>query len=105
MGKPSDPGSLERKEPSMRRALIFVLLILKPDQCKIVQMSGTGPTTKGSDVDTKRMKLNDGAWHTVVWEIYGDEMVATVDDTQMVMGKAEGMTPTRSRCELINGGQ
>jgi hypothetical protein len=80
-------------------------LILNPDQFKIVKMSGTGPTTKGSDVDSKRMKLNDGAWHTVVWEIFGDEMVATIDDQQMVLGKAEGMTPTRSRCELINGGQ
>src|SRR5689334_2165832 len=80
-------------------------LIINPDQFKIVKMSGTGPTTKGSDVDSKRLKLNDGAWHSVVWEIYGDEMVATIDDNQMVMGKAEGMTPTRSRCELINGGQ
>jgi hypothetical protein len=32
-------------------------------------------------------------------------MVATIDDQQMVLGKADGMTPTRSRCELINGGQ
>ena len=80
-------------------------LIFNPDQFKIVKMSGTGPTTKGTDVDSKKMKLNDGAWHTVVWEIYGDEMVATIDDQQMVIGKAEGMTPTRSRCELINGGQ
>jgi hypothetical protein len=80
-------------------------LIFNPDQFKIVKMSGTGPTTKGTDVDSKRMKLSDGAWHTVVWEIYGDEMVATIDDQQMVLGKAEGMTPTRSRCELINGGQ
>jgi hypothetical protein len=80
-------------------------LFLYPDQFKIVKMSGTGPTTKGSDVDSKRMKLNDGAWHTVVWEIFGDEMVATIDDQQMVLGKADGMTPTRSRCELINGGQ
>lgn len=80
-------------------------LILNPDQFKIVKMSGTGPTTKGSDVDSKRLKLNDGAWHTVVWEIVGNEMVATIDDNQMVMGKADDMTPTRSRCELINGGQ
>ena len=80
-------------------------LILNPDQFKIVKMSGTGGTTKGSDIDSKRMKLNDGAWHTVVWEIFGDEMIATIDDSQMVLGKAEGLTPTRSRCELINGGQ
>ncbi len=97
-GSPWMGFSLDDKEHVAR-------LILNPDQFKIVKMSGTGPTTKGSDVDSRKMKLSDGAWHTVVWEIYGDEMVATIDDTQMVLGKAEGMTPTRSRCELINGGQ
>jgi len=80
-------------------------LIINPDQFKIVKMSGTGGTTKGTDVDAKRAKLNDGAWHTVVWEIVGNEMIATVDDKDMVIGKADDMTPTRSRCELINGGQ
>jgi hypothetical protein len=80
-------------------------LIINPDQFKIVKMSGTGPTTKGNDVDTKRVKLNDGNWHTVVWEIVGKEMVATIDDKDMVIGKADDLTPTRSHCELINGGQ
>ena len=80
-------------------------LIINPDQFKIVKMSGTGGTTKGNDVDTKRVKLNDGNWHTVVWEIVGKEMVATIDDKDMVIGKADDMTPTRSHCELINGGQ
>lgn len=80
-------------------------LILNPDQFKIVKMAGTGPTTKGWDIDSKKQKLNDGAWHTVVLEIYGEEMVATIDDKEMVLGKGEGMTPTRSRCELISGGQ
>src|SRR6185436_3898811 len=36
-------------------------LFLYPDQLKIVKMSGTGPTPTGSDVDAKKMKLNDGA--------------------------------------------
>jgi hypothetical protein len=79
-------------------------LILNPDQFKIVNMSGTGPTTKGSDVDAKRMKLNDGAWHTVVWEILGDEMVATIDDKEMVLAKVDGMTLTRSRLQLVSSG-
>ena len=71
----------------------------------IKKMSGIGPTSKSTEIDSSKAKLGDGAWHTVVWEIYGNEMVATIDDQQMVIGKAEGMTPTRSRCELINGGQ
>jgi len=59
-------------------------------------MSGTGGTTQGVDIDQKRIKLNDAAWHTVVLE---------VDDQHMALGRGEGMTPTRSRCELISGGQ
>jgi len=80
-------------------------LSLNADSFNIKRMSGIGPTSKSTEIDSSKMKLNDGAWHTVVWEIFGDEMVATIDDQQMVLGKAEGMTPTRSRCELINGGQ
>jgi hypothetical protein len=80
-------------------------LFIHPDRFRISKMSGIGGTTKGTDVDENRVKLNDGQWHTVVWEIQGDEMVATVDDKEMVLGKAAGMTPTRGRCELISGGQ
>jgi hypothetical protein len=80
-------------------------LILHPDQFRILKMSGIGGTTKGEAVDSVRLKLNDGQWHTVVWEICGDEMVATVDDKEMALGKAPGMTSTRGRCELISGGQ
>ena len=80
-------------------------LIISPDKFKIVKMSGTGGTTKGSDVDSRNVKLNDGNWHTVVWEIVGKEMVATIDDKDMVLGKADDLAPIRSRCELINGGQ
>ena len=80
-------------------------LSLAPDSFKIRKMSGIGPTTKGTDVDTTRLKLNDGAWHTVVWEIYGDEMVATIDDKEMALGKAEGLSTDRNHVELNNGGQ
>ena len=80
-------------------------LIINPDQFKIVKMSGTGGTTKGVDVDSARTKLNDGLWHTVVWEIYGDEMVATIDDQHMALAKAEGLSMDRNHVELNNGGQ
>jgi len=49
-------------------------------------------------------QLNDGAWHTVVWEIYGDEMVATIDDQQMVLAKADGLSSDRNHLELNTGG-
>jgi hypothetical protein len=75
-----------------------------PDAFSIRKMSGIGPTTKSSEIDSTKMKLNDGAWHSVVWEIYGDEMVAAIDDQQMVLAKADGLSSDRSHLELNTGG-
>jgi hypothetical protein len=79
-------------------------LTLGPDSFRIAKMTGIGPTTKRTDVDSTKMKLNDGNWHTVVWEFRGEEMVATVDDQVMAIGKAEGLTPERTKIELNTGG-
>jgi hypothetical protein len=79
-------------------------LSLNPDGFNIKRMSGIGPTSKSTEIDSSKMKLNDGAWHTVVWEIYGDEMVATIDDLQMVLAKAEGLSSDRNHLELNTGG-
>jgi hypothetical protein len=79
-------------------------LSLNPDSFNIKRMSGIGPTSKSTEIDSSRVKLNDGAWHTVVWEIYGDEMVATIDDQQMVLAKADGLSSDRNHLELNTGG-
>jgi hypothetical protein len=79
-------------------------LQLSPDQFRIARMSGIGPTTKRTDLDTSKTKLDDGAWHTVVWEFQGDEMVATIDDKEMALGKAEGLSMERLHLELNTGG-
>jgi hypothetical protein len=50
------------------------------------------------------MKLADSAWHTVVWEIYGKEMVATIDDKEMVLAKADDLSSDRTHLELNTGG-
>jgi hypothetical protein len=79
-------------------------LSLNGDSFNIKKMSGIGPTSKSSEIDTTRTKLNDGAWHTVIWEIYGTEMVATIDDKEMVLAKAEGLSSDRNHLELNTGG-
>jgi hypothetical protein len=79
-------------------------LQLSADTFRVRRMSGIGPTTKSTEIDSTKHKLNDGAWHTVVWEIYGDEMVATVDDTAMVLARAEGLSLERKHLELNTGG-
>jgi hypothetical protein len=79
-------------------------LSLGTDDFKIKKMSGIGPTSKSTDIDTTRMKLADSAWHTVVWEIYGKEMVATIDDKEMVLAKADDLSSDRTHLELNTGG-
>jgi hypothetical protein len=80
-------------------------LSLQPEQFRISKVTGIGPTTKHTEVDSTKLKLSDDSWHTVVWEIYGDEMVATIDDQQMALAKADGLSLDRNHVELNNGGQ
>lgn len=80
-------------------------LSLQPDQFRISKVTGIGPTTKHTEVDSTKQKLADDTWHTVVWEIYNDEMVATIDDRVMALAKADGLSMDRNHVELNNGGQ
>ncbi len=79
-------------------------LSLSADMIRLRRMSGMGPTSKSTEVDSSKTKLNDGAWHTVVWEIFGDEMVATVDDKDMALAKADGLSQERLHLELNTAG-
>jgi hypothetical protein len=79
-------------------------LTIQPDGFRIEKMTGFGPTTQNTIIDQKKMKFETGAWHTIVFEIQGDEMVAVVDDEEMAIGKAPGMTLVRSRIQLVSAG-
>jgi hypothetical protein len=79
-------------------------LTIQPDGFRIEKMTGFGPTTQNTIIDQKKMKFEPGAWHTIVFEIQGDEMVAVVDDEEMAIGKAPGMTLVRSRIQLVSAG-
>ena len=79
-------------------------LSLNADNFAIKKMSGIGPTSKSTEIDSSKAKLNDGAWHTVVWEIYDKEMVATIDDKEMVLAKADDLSANRDHLELNTGG-
>jgi hypothetical protein len=80
-------------------------LTIQPDGFRIEKMTGFGGTTKNMIVDQKKVKFDPGTWHTMVWEIQGDEMVATVDDKDMALAKVDGMTLTRSRVQLVSSGE
>ena len=79
-------------------------LSLSSEGIKIRKMSGIGPTSKSTEVDTAKGKYNDAAWHTVVWEFHGDEMVATVDDKDMALAKVDGLSMERTHLELNTAG-
>ena len=79
-------------------------LQINADGFNIKKMSGIGPTSKSTEIDSSKAKLNDGAWHTVVWEIYDKEMVATIDDKDMVIARADDLSADRSHLELNTGG-
>ena len=79
-------------------------LTIQPDSFRIEKMTGFAGTTKNMVVDQKKMKFEPGVWHTIVWEILGDEMVATIDDQEMVLAKIDGLTPARTRLQLVSSG-
>jgi hypothetical protein len=72
---------------------------------KLNKVTGIGPTTKHTTVDSTKVKLADDAWHTAVWEINGDEMIATIDDKDTALAKADGLSMDRTSVELNNGGE
>jgi hypothetical protein len=79
-------------------------LSISADMIRLRRMSGIGPTSKSTEVDATKAKLDDKQWHTVVWEFHGDEMVATVDDQHMALAKAEGLSMERLHLELNTAG-
>ena len=80
-------------------------ITIQPDGFRVERMTGFGPTTKNQWLDQKKAKFDAGAWHTMVFEIVGDEMTATVDDETIALGKSEGMPPVRTRVQFVSAGE
>lgn len=80
-------------------------LLFRPDEGRLLKMSGIGPTTKGTPVDSLKLKFEPGRWYTALWEVCGNEMVAQVDGRHVFFGEAQGLDVPKSRLELLSGGQ
>src|SRR5579862_688232 len=80
-------------------------LTIQPDSFRIEKMTGFGGTTRNTVVDQKKLKFEPGSWHTIVWEVQVDEMLASVDDREIAMAKVDGMTLVRSRLQLVSSGE
>ena len=55
--------------------------------------------------DARKVKLQPGTWHTVLWEVHGSEMVAQLDDHPPLYVEDDGLKVDRTRLVLTNYGQ
>jgi hypothetical protein len=78
---------------------------MNPTGFSVTKMSGIGGTTKGENVDTKKVKFETGKWYTILWEIRGQEMIARIDDQTYAMGEMAGVEQEKHRLSLISGGE
>jgi hypothetical protein len=59
----------------------------------------------GGKKDDRKIKLDTGAWHRVLVEVHGSEMVAQVDDLPPLYFQDEDLKVEKPRLVLINYGQ
>jgi hypothetical protein len=71
--------------------------IASPESFQIMKWNGKK--------EEKRMKMEPGKWHTALWEIHDDEMVAQVDDQLVLYCRDEGLKEEKARMVLINYGE
>lgn len=72
---------------------------------ELVKMSGIGSTTKGVKLDRQSMTWDKAKWYTMTIELYGNEIIANVDDQWVLYGTADGLDARKGRFTLIVGGQ
>ena len=72
---------------------------------ELVKMSGIGGTTKGVKLDSQSMKWEKDRWYTMTIELLGNEIIANIDDQQVLYGSADGLDIDKNRFTMIVGGQ
>jgi hypothetical protein len=51
------------------------------------------------------VKWDKDRWYTMTIELFGNELIANVDDQYVIYGQADGMDIDKNRLTLIVGGQ
>jgi hypothetical protein len=72
---------------------------------ELLKMTGIGPTTKSQRLDHINVKWDKDRWYTMTIELFGNELIANVDDQYVIYGQADGMDIDKNRLTLIVGGQ
>lgn len=79
--------------------------IVTPTSFRVQKTVGIGPTTKTTKLDEKKTTFDPERWYTMVIELAGDEIVASVDGQAVAVGEAEGLDVDKTRIALISGGE
>lgn len=79
--------------------------IVTPTSFRVQKTIGMGPTTKTTKLDEKKMSFDPDQWYTLVVELAGNEIVASVDGRHVAVGEADGLDVDKTRIALISGGE
>lgn len=66
-------------------------VMIRADGFELLKMQGIGSTTKGTKLDSIRVKWETGRWYTMTIEVAGNEIIAQVDNEHVLYGEAEGL--------------
>jgi hypothetical protein len=80
-------------------------IMINENGFELLKMTGIGPTTKSQRLDQLNMKWEKDRWYTMTIELFGNELIANIDDQYVLYGQAEGMDIDKDRLTLIVGGQ
>ncbi len=74
---------------------------LHGDSVDLQRWTGIGKDPKDDRIDGMNAKLGDGQWHALLWEIHGTEMIASIDEQQVMYGSADGIDIAKSSVSLF----
>lgn len=92
--------SLNATKGHLSRALVTpTSLMVKKDS------TDKNKTDKAQVLDTRKLNLKQGEWHTLVVELIGKEIVASVDGKEVAFGKHDGIAQTKANFGLTVAGE
>jgi hypothetical protein len=62
-------------------------------------------TDKAVVLDTKKMEIKQGVWHTLVVELQGNQMLATLDGKETIFGEHDGIKGEKANLGLTVAGE
>lgn len=73
---------------------------------RVQKTTGIGPTTKSVKLDEAKLQIDPARWYTLLIELRGNEMLASIDGKEIVYGEADGgLDVEKTRFALIGGGE